>query len=409
MRTNRGLRRVVCAGAAVGALAVAGIVPATAASAVTSKAPKGSPVVFHVVVSETGFAASLGATEVKAMEGLRNEVNAAGGIRGHPMVLTIKDNNSTPATAVSLASKWVGEKVPFILNGSVTAVDKAVDALATPSGPFIYDLSPGDTPKITTTVFSAGVGIETLAKGYLTYFKAKGLTKVAIINGSTSSGTFGYGDFVKALKTKKLSGITVTSHQTFTPTATSVTTQMAAIKASHPQALVIWVTGAPVGTVFKGMSSLGMETIPTVTTDGNGSYTLLTKLKTVRPKKLYIASGTELASPAELKPGPVRSAVAGMDRAVAAEHTHVGTGFALGYTPALLMVDALKKLGLHATAKQITSYMEHLHHVPGVFGYHTTSPKSTHRGSVVSDVHVYTFNGRSFVLLSSTGGRPLGK
>lgn len=402
--SSRRLRRAVCAGAAAGALAVAGIMPATTASA-ASKKPKGTPVVFHAVISETGGAAALGATEAKALAVLAKEVNSTGGIKGHPMTVTIKNNNTTPATAVSFASKWVSAGVPFFLNGSVTACDKAVDALATSGGPFIYDLSPGDYPTPTSTVFSAGIATSLDAKAYLTYFKAKGLKKVAIINGTTSSGSNGYTEFEAALKTPKLSGITVTNHQTFTPTAPSVTTQLSAIKASNPQALIIWVTGAPLGTVLKGMSSLGMETIPTVTTDGDASYTLLTKLKSVLPKTLYFPTGPLYLPVNDLKAGPVKSDVETFDKFVAAAGGHGGDPWGLAYTPGLLLVGALKKLGIHATAKQITNYMEHLHHVPGIYGYYTTS-HTTHKGTILKDLYITTFNGTSFVPHSGPGGVP---
>jgi branched-chain amino acid transport system substrate-binding protein len=404
--SNRRLRRVICAGAAAGALAAAGIVPATTASAVSSsRALSGSPVVFHAVLSETGFAAALGATEAKALQVLAKEVNSTGGIDGHPMTVTIKDNDSTPSTAVSFASKWVSEHVPFLLNGSVTATNRAVDALATSSGPFIYDLSPGDYPKPTSTVFSAGIATSLDAQAYLTFFKAKGLRRVAIINGTTSSGANGYTEFEAALKTKKLSGFTVTDHQTFTPTAPSVTTQLSAIKASHPQALVIWVTGSPLGTVLKGMSALGMDSIPTVTTDGDASYGLLTKLKSVLPKTLYFPTGPLYLPPKDLPPGPVRSDVQTFDKVVAAAGGHGGDPWGLAYTPALLLVGALKKLGIHATARQITNYMEHLHHVAGIYGYYTTSP-TNHKGTILRDLYITTFNGTSFVPHSGPGGVP---
>ncbi len=404
---SRRLLKWACAGMGVSALVAVGLVPATNSGAAASKKPSGSAVVFHADLSTTGGGSVLGATEAKALEALEAEVNSTGGIHGHPMRVVIEDNNSTPTTSVALASKWVGQHVPFLLVGSLTATDRPVDALATSSGPFIYDLSPGDYPKPTTTVFDAGLSTFSDAQAYLTDLKESGLRRVAIINGTTASGSDGYTEFQKALKTRKLklTGIKVTDHQTFTPTAPSVTTQMSAIKASNPQALVIWVTGPPVGTAFKAMSSLAMETIPTVVGNGNASFGLLTKLKTVLPKKIYFEGGPLYYTPKELHSfsGAVRSTVATFDKFVSRANGHVGDPWGLGYDPGLLLVGALKRLGIHATAKQILAYMEHLHRVAGVFGYYTTTPK-THRGTGYKDILIDTFNGTSFVPVSGPGG-----
>ena len=52
--------------------------------------------------------------------------------------------------------------------------------------------------------------------------------------------------------------VTVTDHEQFDPTAVSVTTQLSKIKATNPQAVLVWTTGTPLGTVLSGMQQLGM-------------------------------------------------------------------------------------------------------------------------------------------------------
>jgi branched-chain amino acid transport system substrate-binding protein len=408
---ERCLRAVAFVGIALSVTALASI-PTSVASAAPAKKvhhakrPSGAPVVFRAIVSETGGAAALGKTEALALKDLAKQTNSTGGIDGHPMKVTIKNNATSPSTAVSEASPWVKANVPFILNGSITATDRAVDALATSKGPFIYDLSPGDHPKAKTFWFSAGISTRSDAHAYLTYFKAKHLTKIGIITGTTSSGADGFAQFTKALKTPKFSGMTMTNHQTFTPTAVSVTTQMSAIKASNPQVLVIWVTGTPVGTVFKAMSSLGMETIPTVTTDGNASYTLLTHLGSVVPKHLFFPLGALYMPPKVIKNPAVRKVVTTFDKVVKAAGGHGGDPWGLAYTPGLRLVGAMKKLGVHATAKQILHYMEHLHKVAGIYGQITTTP-SNHRGIITSDVYMGEWSGHGFTPVGGPGGVPL--
>lgn len=376
----------------------------SATSASGSGGPSGSPVVFHAIISETGSAAFLGSREAKALQALANQVNASGGIDGHPMRVDISDNQSTPATAVQLASPLVAQGVPFLLNGSVVAVDKAVDALATSNGPFIYDLSPGTHPKAGSMIFSAGISTASDAQAYLTFLKSKGLTNVAIINSTDGSGVDGYNQFSNVLKKSSFSSIHVVDHETFDPTAVSTTTQMSKIKAANPQALIIWTTGTPLGVVLKAMSSLGMDSIPTVTTDGNAAYAELTKFSSLLPKTLYFPTGPLYVPPSQLT-GGVQQAVSKFDQSVQAAGGHGGDPWGLSYDPALLLVGALKKLGVNATAKQILGYMQGLQGVPGVYGTYNTS-QSNHRGIGVNSIYMSVWNGSGFQPLSGPGGVP---
>lgn len=377
-------------------------------SAVTTSggpaAPSGSPVVFHAIVSETGTAAFLGSREAKALRALAQSVNASGGIDGHPMQVDIVDNQSNPATAVQLASPLVAQNVPFLLNGSIVAVDKAVDALATSKGPFIYDLSPGTHPTPGSMIFSAGISTASDAQAYLTYLKAKGLTKVAIINSTDGSGVDGYAQFSKVIASAGFSSMHVVDHETFDPAAVDVTTQMAKIKAANPQALIIWTTGTPLGVVLKAMSSLGMDNIPTVTTDGNAAYAELTKFASLLPSHFYFPTGPLYVPPSQLS-GPVKKTVTQFDQAVQNAGGHGGDPWGLSYDPGLLLVGALKALGINATATQILHYMENLHNVPGIYGTYNTSV-SNHRGVGVNSIYMSTWNGTAFQPVSGPAGNP---
>ena len=77
------------------------------------------PYVLHAILSETGQGSFLGAREAKALKGLTAQVNASGGIDGHPIQLSIQNNQSSPVTAVSLASSLISSGVQLILNGSI--------------------------------------------------------------------------------------------------------------------------------------------------------------------------------------------------------------------------------------------------------------------------------------------------
>lgn len=375
-------------------------------SATTASAK--SPYVIHALLSETGAAGFLGTREAKALQVLAKHVNATGGIDGHPVQMSIQDNQSNPATSVSLATKLISSGVPFILNGSFVAVDQAVDALAGPKGPFIYDLSPGTYPKAGSMVFSAGTSTNLDAQAYLTFLKSKGLTNIAAITSTDGSGVDGWHQLKTALAKPEFSSFHLLTHQTFDPTAVNVTTQLSVIKSQHPQAIIIWTTGTPLGTVLQGMSSLGMSNIPTVTTNGNAIYSELKHFSSILPTTLYFPVAALDLAPADISNPQVKAQVKIFQAAVTSAGGHPSDAWALAWDPPLLLIGALRKLGINATASQIQAYMQNLHNVPGVYGIYNTS-YNDHRGLSANDVFMTQWNGNSYTLLSGPGGTPLAK
>lgn len=379
----------------------------TAASTGSTKTASSSPVVIHAILSETGQGGFLGSRQAKALQVLAKSVNAAGGIDGHPVQMDILDNETSPITAVSLANKLISQNVPFFLNGSIGAVDKAVDALSTPSGPFIYDLSPVEHPPAGSKIFSAGFSLSLEIQSDLNYFKSKGLTRIAALTSTDASGVAGYTTLQQELALPQFSSIHLVTHQTFGDSDVSVATQLSVIKADHPQAMITWATGTPLGTILNGMSSLGMDNLPTTADSGNGSFAEMKQFGSKVPKDLYIAIGSLTVPASQLPAGPVQRQVSSFQSEVSAAGGTPGLGWGLAWDPASLLIGALKHLGVNATSGQILSYMENLHNVPGVIGMYNTST-SNHRGLTTSAVYLASWNGSKFVVASGPGGQALG-
>ncbi|HVA99988.1 MAG TPA: ABC transporter substrate-binding protein [Acidimicrobiales bacterium] len=418
---NRGV--AVSAMLTAGALAMSGaaFVPVASASRTShpAKANK-SPYVFHAVLSLTGAASFLGAGEGKSLQMLAKYVNKTGGIKGHPMVVDIVDNQSNPALAVSIATPWVQAKVPFILDGSAVPFDKPVDALAGPNGPVMFDLSPGVHPVPESFIFSTGISTRFDAQAYLNMFKAKGLTRIAAITSTDGSGADGWAQLQSTLSTPAYAGFQLTTHQSFDPSAVDVTTQMAAIKATNPQAIIEWTTGTPFGTVLKAQSELGMSSIPTVTTDGNADYVEMESFNAIRPTTLYFPTAAfyQPANSNLLSPS-LKKVVAAFDKSVKAAGGYADDAWALAYAPASMFVDAVRHLGVNATATQVRQYLNSLKNYAGVYGIynmtnpgHLTSPPSAatinpNRGLGTHDVYMTHWNGSRFVLVPGfrAGGR----
>lgn len=404
---SRPLRYLLRTGALLGSgallLAACSSSSSSSSSAAAPSKSSKSPYVVHAVVSETGSAAFLGQLEAKSLKALTAYDNAHGGIDGHPISLDLKDNQSSPSVAVSIATPWVTSGVPFILDGSIVAADAPVDALAGPTGPVMYDLSPGVHPKPNSYVWSAGISTTSDAEAYLNFLKAKGLTRIAAITSTDGSGKDGWTQLKNQLKKPAYSGFTMLSHQTFDPTAVSVTTQLSIIKAANPQAIVVWTTGTPVGTVFKGMASLGMSNIPTVTTDGNAISQELDSFSSVVPKNLYIPTGPLFLSPSLLS-GSLKTAISNFDTAIKADGGSPNDGWGLSASAFDIMVHAVRVLGVNATAVQLHNYLQtKVKNYAGIYGIYNMSA-SDHRGVHAQDIYMTDWNGSSFVPVSGPAG-----
>ena len=348
----------------------------------------GSGYTIHAIVSATGSASFLGGEEKAALLALAKHVNATGGISGHPLTFDISDNQSTAATSVSLASPLVSQS-PILIVGSLTTTDRPVDDLATSSGPVVYDLSPGDHPKPGTSVYSSSNSTTNQIAAFVNFAKAKGWKRVAAITSTDTSGQDGWTNIQKAVAASN-GAVSVINHQTFGPKDVSVTTQLSKIKASNPQALFIWTTGTPLSTVLKGMQQLSLDSVPTMTTNGNASDKEMQSLSNVLPAQLYFPGAPFMIGPQHLT-GQAKTQVQAFDSAMKAAGQPVpDEGNALAWDPGLILVAALKKLGTGASAAQIQHYISSLNGFAGINGTYNFTDTSIpdNRGLTIQSVYI---------------------
>jgi branched-chain amino acid transport system substrate-binding protein len=388
------VRLTALSAAALTAAAVAGCSSSSsgtsdpaAGSSSSGASASGSTYTIHAIVAETGSASFLGTEEAAAFNALAKHVNATGGIDGHQLAFSVSDNQSTASTSVSLASPLVGQ-APVLLVGSITSTDKPVDDLVTSNGPVVYDLSPGDHPALGSDVYSSSNSTINQTQAFINFAESKGWKKVAVINSTDSSGQDGWTNIQRAVADSN-GAVTVTDHEAFDPTAVSVTTQLSKIKATNPQAVLVWTTGTPLGTVLSGMQQLGMN-LPTMTTNGNASLAEMQKLAGELPTQLYFPGAPFMVGPQDLA-GQTKTQVQAFDAAMQAAGQKVpDEGDALAWDPGLILVSALKKLGTGATASQIHQYIESLTSFAGINGTYNFTDKSIpdNRGLTITSVYI---------------------
>lgn len=359
-----------------------------------------------VVLPLTGAAAFLGKAEQLALQQAEKSLTGAQGISGRPVKFVFHDDQSSPQTAVQLATQIVASNPPVVLGSAVVAMCNAMAPLMK-NGPVLYCLSPGVHPAAGSFMFTSSVATRDLAAAQLRYFSLKGMKRIGLITSTDASGQDAARNIRELLKQPEFKDIQLVGEASFNPSDVSASSQIHRIKGSAPDAIIAWSTGSAIGTVFKAIAESGLN-VPIATTDGNMTYAQMSQYANFLPKTLLIPSPQWL-------PDAPHNAPAGQVEAKRAFATaYEGTGVkpdaasSFAWDPAMLVVSALRKLGPTVKAEELRNYLSQLKGVSGVNGTYdfTTIPQ---RG--LADINVYITkwdsDKKTWVAVSDARGTPL--
>jgi branched-chain amino acid transport system substrate-binding protein len=361
----------------------------------------------NVILSLTGGASFLGKAEQQALLLAEKSTNDTGGIAGRPLHLVFHDDQSSPQVAVQLASQVVTSHPAVEIGANLVAMCNAMAPLMQ-SGPVMYCLSPGIHPASGSYVFTSGVSTYDLSRALLTFFRMKGWTKLAIMTSTDASGQDAEKGINTNLALAENSDIKIVAREHFNPTDVSVSAQIENIKAAGPQAMIAWTTGAPIGTIFKGIIQSGLD-IPVGTTDGNMTFAQMNQYAAFLPKQLYIPAAEWAMQGTSLERDP--AVLAAQERFTAtfkAAGIAPDVAAALAWDPAMILIDALRKLGPDANAAQLRDYLARLKTYAGVDGIYDFE-HSAQRGLDVNDAIVTLWDPekKNWVPVARPTGLPL--
>jgi branched-chain amino acid transport system substrate-binding protein len=243
-----------------------------------------SPYTLGLVSSQTGSGSQLGVGELRGAQLAVARINARGGVNGHRLSLRTADDQSSPAQAVLAARKMLSQ-VGALIGPSLAGSCNAVAPLATSAHRIDYCLSPGIRPRPRSTTWSSSADTETLAERLVGYWHKRGVTRIGLLTTSDASGVDGAESVHRAISHEK--GMRLTGAASYDPSAISVTPQLRAARGGHPQALIVWASGAAAGVAFKGLAQEG-STLPVATTDANLTFAFIRRIADYAPKKLLI-------------------------------------------------------------------------------------------------------------------------
>ena len=372
------------------------------------------PYDINVILSLSGSAAFLAASEQQAIQIAEKVINRDGGIKGRPVRFVFHDDQSTPQVTVQLINQIMNQspKPPVVLGSSVIAECNAMlPIVEAAQGPVVYCISPSFSPPAGSYGFSGTVHTRDLQKAQMTYFRLKGWKRIALITSTDSTGQDAEQGVVAAAKLPENKDIELVEQAHFTPTDVSVTAQVEHIRSARPQAIIGWSTGTPIATVLRAVKQVGIDDIPFATTNGNQIFAQMAQYQSFLPKNFYIPSGAWPELPAGMQ----------VDARVAKAHKDFFDGFAaagarpdgassLPWDLTMLVVDSLRKLGTDITAQQLRDHIAHVKDYAGILGIYDFE-KTPQRGLDFSNAVVTLWNGdrKSFDMVSAPGGAPLGR
>jgi branched-chain amino acid transport system substrate-binding protein len=323
------------------------------------------PFELNVILPMTGGAAFLGQSEATTFKVVESIVNNSGGIKGRPLKFTILDDQTSPQVAVQLANQLIAKKVAVFLGPGVSAMCGAVAGVLAKTT-VDYCLSPAIHPPAGSYQFSASISTGDLAVMSVRYFRLKGWTNMALLSTTDATGQDIDRQVAAALALPENRIVKLVAHEHFAGSDVTVAAQIARIKSSNPQALIVWATGTPFPNALHGVRDGGLE-VPVLTGSGNMSIQQLESMASFLPSTLLFAGNRSMAPEGTL-PGPVKDAQIKYFDAFKAVGMKPDFGNSINWDATMIVVDALRKYGPDATAEQIHDFIENLHSWPGTNG-----------------------------------------
>jgi branched-chain amino acid transport system substrate-binding protein len=323
------------------------------------------PYVIEVVLPVTGAGAFVATVEVNALNVAEQMVNKAGGVRGRPIKFNVADDQSDPSVAVQLFNSLIVKKTPFVLGSSLSATCNAMASL-NKDGPLEYCFSPGIRPVAGTYVYSSGVDAGSFLRVGARYLRDRGLTKVAVLTSTDATGQDADRAIDAVFAAPENHALQIVAREHFNPSDINVAPQMAHFRAAGADVIIGWATGAPFGTILRGVRDAGLD-LPVMSTPANSLAVQLRQYKAIMPKELIFPNLRSFLTPDQLPKGAAKDALGHYYDLFKAAGLHP-SGEGQVWDQILIMVSALQKLGFDATAAQMRDYVNNLHGWTGING-----------------------------------------
>ncbi len=362
------------------------------------------PVRIDVILPLSGNSAFAGQTLQRVLNLVADKATREGGIEGRPVQFIYHDDQTSPQTAVLLATEAISKHPPVIMGSALVAMCNAMAPLMR-NGPLLYCLSPGFHPAPGSYAVTVGASTADTMRTLMRFFRSKGWTRLAMISSTDATGQDADRAMAEALAENPDMQLVAQTH--FGLSDVSVTAQVERSKEVRPDVFVAWSTGTALATILKAIAQSDLD-IPVVTTAGNFIYAQMERFAGLFPRQLYIGSALFPAHPGLAVDPRVEAVQQDAYGALAGQHMLPDNMTGTSWDAAMIIIDALRHLGTTATPAQMRAYISGLKDWPGIDGIYDFHDKPE-RGLGVSDTVVVRWDGEAgrFVWASMPGGAPL--
>jgi len=371
----------------VGPLSVWNWVPALKKPLVTYKV--------GALLSVTGPAAWLGTPERNTVRMIEEEINEAGGINGHPLEVIVEDTVGDATKTVTAAKKLISkDEVLAIVGPSRSGTTMAVIPIIEEAEVPLISCAAAEAIVVPVKrwVFKTPQKDSDAAIRIYEYMKEQGISKIAIITGTT-----GFGDQGRQ-QLKKLApdfDITIVVDETYGPADTDMTAQLTKVKASEAEALVNWSIVAGQVIVAKNLRQLGVE-IPLFQSHGFGNVKYA-QTAGEAGEGIIFPCGRLLAVDSLLEGHPQKEVLTRYKEEYEAKYNEdVSTFGGHAWDALYLVIEALEEVG--PDREKIRDYIENKKGFVGTGGVFNFSPED-HSGLDKYAFEMLTVKDEKFVVL----------
>jgi branched-chain amino acid transport system substrate-binding protein len=249
---------------------------ATAEETAAEEACANTTLVVGSLLPATGDLAFLGPPEFAGVEKAIAEIDAAGGVLGQPVTYIEGDSGDASTDIASqTVDSHLSQGVQAIIGAASSGVSLTVIDKITSNG--VVQISPANTSPALTTYPDNGlyfrVAPSDVLQGAVLANTAidKGITKLAVV---ARQDPYGEGLKDATVKDFEAAGGTVTFNEVYDPAATSFEAEVAAVKASGPEAVAVIGFEETVKLLQEMIKQgVGPKDIPIFLVDGNISTT----------------------------------------------------------------------------------------------------------------------------------------
>jgi branched-chain amino acid transport system substrate-binding protein len=312
-------------------------------------------------------------------------------VNGRKVKLYIEDNQSTEDGAAKATTKLLTtEKVDVIIGASRTGPSLAMRPIAEKAEkPMVSLAANAKIVDGSKWVFKTAQNDRVVLEKMVDDMKAKGITKVAVARDAS-----GFGEGIPEMLTDigKGAGISVVKVEKFAPDATDFTSQMTNLRASNPQAVLIWGIPPAAGLAQKAYKQLNLG-VPVYQSHGIGNQAFLDTAGETADG-LRAPMGRMLVASQLKDDDPQKAVVTKFIADFKAKYNANPSTFAgHAYDGFMIAVEALKKAG--TDANKLRDAIEATSKWPGISGVFTMTP-TDHSGLTKDALMIVTVENKAW-------------